>query len=146
MLCYGFPWPRIPACSAKVSSWLKPLLHLMYQITSCVLPHTAEQESQPTTSLISKQAIPYRTNGGTCCPGVSTPKTQTLADSSMTNHITWRNPTVSIIPSHAQTMASFLTTVNSHLDIWKTNTLNINTSQTQHHKDGRLVWLSSLHG
>jgi hypothetical protein len=38
--------------------------------------------------LISKQVIPNRTRGGTYYPGVSTPKIQPLADSSMTSHIT----------------------------------------------------------
>jgi hypothetical protein len=37
-------------------------------------------------------------------------------------------------PTFAQTTASILTTVNSHHDGWKTNILNTNTSQTQHHK------------
>jgi hypothetical protein len=37
-------------------------------------PHSIEHDTQPTTYLISKQAIPYRTCDGTCCPGVSTPK------------------------------------------------------------------------
>jgi hypothetical protein len=100
-LCNGFPVTRVPASSAKVSSWLKPLLHLMDQITFCVFPHTTEQDSQPIASLISKQAVPYRTRGDTCCPGVSTPKTQSLADLSMTNHNTWRNPTISTIPNLA---------------------------------------------
>jgi hypothetical protein len=35
--------------------------------------------------------------------------TRYLADSSMTNHITWRIPTVSAIPNLAQTTASNLT-------------------------------------
>jgi hypothetical protein len=99
MLCYGFPWPQVPACSAQVSSWLKPLLHLVDQITFCVFPHTTKQDSQPTASLISKQAIPYRTHGDTCCPRVSTPKTRSLADSSMTNHITWWILSVPTIPT-----------------------------------------------
>jgi hypothetical protein len=34
-------------------------------------------------------------------------------------------------------MASILTTVKSHHDGWKIKTLNNNTSQTQHHKDGK---------
>jgi hypothetical protein len=42
----------------------------------------------PTTSLISRQVVPYRTRGITCYPGVPTPKTRSLADSSMTVHIT----------------------------------------------------------
>jgi hypothetical protein len=111
MLCYGFPVTRVPVCSAKVSSWLDPLLHLVNQITFCVFPHTTEQDSQPTASLISKQVVPYQTHGDTCSPGVSTPKTQFLADSSMTNHNTWRHPTVSTISNLAQTTASNLTTV-----------------------------------
>jgi hypothetical protein len=89
--------------------------------------HSSEQGTLPTTPLIIKQAIPYRTRGGTCCPGVSTPMTQSLADSSMTNHITCRIPTISTIPNLAQSTASHLTTVTSHHDRWKTNTLN-----TQH--------------
>jgi hypothetical protein len=148
MLCYGFPWPWVPASSANVSSWLEPLLHLVDQITSCIFPDTAEQDSQPTTSLISKEVVPYRIRGGTYYPGVSTPKTRSLADLSMTNHITWRNPTVSIIPSHAQTTASIRTMIKSHVDGSKTNTLTTNTSQTQHHKDEKTcttlmtAWLS----
>jgi hypothetical protein len=50
------------------------------------ISHSLEQETLPTTSLISKQAVPYQTRGDTCCLGVSTPKTRSLADSSMTNH------------------------------------------------------------
>jgi hypothetical protein len=145
MPCYSFPWPLVPASSAKVFLWLEPLLHLVVQITSYVFPHTVEQDSQPTASLISKQVIPYQTRGGTCCLRVSTPKTQSLADSSKRNLITWRIPAFSTIPSHAQTTASILTTVNSHHDGWKTKTLNNNTSQTQHRKTCMtlmIAWLS----
>jgi hypothetical protein len=88
MLCYGFPGPRVPTCSAKVSLSLEPLLHLVDQITFCIFPRTTEQDTQPIASLISKQAIPYRTRGGIYCPGVSTPKTRPIAYSSMTNHNT----------------------------------------------------------
>jgi hypothetical protein len=88
MLYYGSPVTQAPASSAKVSSWLEPLLHYVDQITSCVFPHTAKQDSLPTTSLISKQAVPYLASGGTYCPRVSTPKTQPLADLGMTIHIT----------------------------------------------------------
>jgi hypothetical protein len=62
-------------------------------------PHSTEHDTQPIVFLISKQTIPYRTCGGICCPGVSTPKIRSLADSSMTNHITWSKPTVSTIPT-----------------------------------------------
>jgi hypothetical protein len=149
MLYYGFPVTRVPACSAKVFPWLKPLLHLVDQITFCVFPQTTEQDSQPTTSLISKQAVPYRTRGDTCCPSMSTPKTQSLADSSMTIHNDWRNLTVSTFPTHAWSTASNLTTVISHHDGWKTNTQHSTQAKTQHHKDGTLVrrlmttWLSN---
>jgi hypothetical protein len=50
------------------------------------ISHSFEQGTLPTTSLISKQAVPYRTCDDTCCPGVSTPETRSLADSSMTKH------------------------------------------------------------
>jgi hypothetical protein len=123
-----FSWPRISACSAKVSSYLKPLLHLVDQIMFYVFHHTTEQDSKPTAILISKQAVSYQTRGDTCCHELSTPKTRFLVDSSMTNHIPWRILTVSTIPNLAQTTTSILTTINSYLDGWKTNTLNINTS------------------
>jgi hypothetical protein len=122
MLCYGSPVTRVPTSSAKVSSWFEPLLHLVDQNMSCIFSHTSKQDSQPTLFLISKQAVPYWTRGGTCCPGVFTPKTRSLADSSMTIHDTWRNPTVSTISTYAQTTTSILTTVTSHNDGWKTNT------------------------
>jgi hypothetical protein len=98
MVCYDFPWPRVPACSANISSWLKPLCTLWIRSYSASFP-TPSSETQPTASLISKQVVPYRIRGGTYCPWVPTPKTHSLADSSMTNHITWRNPTVSTIPN-----------------------------------------------
>jgi hypothetical protein len=49
-------------------------------------PHSTEHDTQPIAYLISKQAVPYWTRGSTCCPGVSTPMTRSLADLSMTNH------------------------------------------------------------
>jgi hypothetical protein len=51
--------------------------------------------------------------------------TQSLADLSMASHITWRIPVVSTIPNLAQTIASNLTMVTSHHDVWKTNVLNV---------------------
>jgi hypothetical protein len=50
------------------------------------ISHSSEQGTLPIASLISKQVVPYRTRGGTCYPGVPTPKTWSLEDSSMTNH------------------------------------------------------------
>jgi hypothetical protein len=90
-------------------------------------PHSTKHDTQPIAYLISKQAVPYQTCADTYCPGVSTPMTRFLADSTMTNHITWRILTVSTISNLAQSTASNLTMVTSHHDRWKTNTLN-----TQH--------------
>jgi hypothetical protein len=63
------------------------------------ISHTSKQGTLTTPSLISKQAIPFQRRGDTCCPRVSTPRIRSLADSSLTNHITWQNPTVSTIPT-----------------------------------------------
>jgi hypothetical protein len=129
-----------PACSAKDSLWVEPLLHLVDQITFCIFLHTTEQDSQPIASLISKQAVSYRTPGSTCCSGVSSPKTRSLADLSITNHNTWWNPTVSTIATHAQTTASNLTTVTSHHNGWNTNTLN-----TQHKPKLKIIKMEDLY-
>jgi hypothetical protein len=43
-----------PVYSAKVSPDFGPLLHIVDQITFCVLPHITEQDSQPIAILISK--------------------------------------------------------------------------------------------
>jgi hypothetical protein len=99
----------IPACSAKVFHTNVPSCTMWFrQFTKYVTktghkvwchPHSTEHDTQPIVFLISKQVVPYRTCGGTCCPGVSTPKIQSLVDSSMTNHISWWNPTISTIPT-----------------------------------------------
>jgi hypothetical protein len=62
-------------------------------------PHSTVYDTKPTSYLIGKQAVSYLTRGCTCYPGVSTPKIRSLAVSSMTNHITTRNPTVSTTPT-----------------------------------------------
>jgi hypothetical protein len=48
--------------------------------------HSSEQGTLHIASLIGKQVVPYQTHGGTYCPMVSTPKTRSLIDLSMTNH------------------------------------------------------------
>jgi hypothetical protein len=78
------------ACSAQVS-WVDTRYHgpsctMWAWVESQANPHSAEQDTLPIVFLISKQAAPYRTRGGTCCPLVSTPKIQCLADSSTTCH------------------------------------------------------------
>jgi hypothetical protein len=110
MSCFAtVPRQMVPACSAKVSRTNIPSCTMWFrQFTKYVTktdhnvwchPHSTEHDTQPMAYLISKQAVSYRTRGGTRCRRVSTTKIQSLADLSMTNHITWRNPTVSTIPS-----------------------------------------------
>jgi hypothetical protein len=111
------------------------------------ISHSTEQGTHPTTSLISKQAVPYWAHGGICCPRVSTPKTWSLADSGMTNHITWQNPTVSTILTLPKPQHRF-SPRSPHITTDGRPTLNNNTSQTQHHEDGKTcmtlmtAWLS----
>jgi hypothetical protein len=110
--------------------------------------HSFKQGTLPTTSLIRKQVVPYRTRGDTCCPGVSTPMTRSFAYLSVTNHITWwistappfqtfLKPQHRISPRSPHIMADGRPTL-----------LTLNTSQTQHHKDGKTcttlmtAWLS----
>jgi hypothetical protein len=69
-----------------VNGTMTPLTPCEPRRLTTSISHSSEQDILPTTSLISKKVVPYRTHGDTCCPEVSTPKTQSLADSSMTNH------------------------------------------------------------
>jgi hypothetical protein len=100
------------------------------------ISHSSEQGTLPTTSLISKQVVLYRTRDGTCYPGVSTPKTRSLADSNMTNHKPWRSqpspPFQTLLkPQHRTSQRSPHITTDGRLTLSA-----LNTSQTQHHKDG----------
>jgi hypothetical protein len=107
MLCYGFSHTVAPLAVLRFPAHSDPFCTMWFrQFTYNVTqmghinrshPHSIEHDTQPIAYLISKQVIPYRTRGGTCCPGVSTPKIRSLADSSMTSHITWRNSTVSTV-------------------------------------------------
>jgi hypothetical protein len=102
-----------------------------------LISHSTEQDTLPITSLISKQVVPYQTHGSTCYPGVSTPKTQSLSDSSMTNHKPWRSqpspPFQSLLkPQHRISPRS------PHIMTDGRPTLStLNTSQIQHHNDGK---------
>jgi hypothetical protein len=64
---------------------------------------------------------------------VSTPKIQSLTDSSMTNHITLTDSNRLHHSNFAQTTSLILTTVKSHLDGWETIS-HKDTNQTQHDK------------
>jgi hypothetical protein len=100
-------WQTVIAYSTKVSHtnvpsytmWFRQFIKYITKTNHKVWchPHSIEHDTPPIAYLISKQVISYRTCGGICCPRMSTRKIQSLANSSMTNHITWRNTTVSII-------------------------------------------------
>jgi hypothetical protein len=85
---------KCPTCSPKVSLTKGPsgamwVRHSTNYVTKYdAIPHSTEQDTLPIVFLISKQVVPYRTCGGKCCPEVSTPKIQSLIDSS----------TISVIP------------------------------------------------
>jgi hypothetical protein len=101
------------------------------------ISHSSKQGTLPIASLISKQAVPYWTCDDTCCPGVSTPKTRSLPDSMMTNHKLWRSQPSSpfqtlVKPHHRTSPRSPLIMTNGSPTL-----STLNTSQTQHHKDGK---------
>jgi hypothetical protein len=147
-----FPTHSGPVCSAEVSRTQWPLLHHVVQVvhkeghTDRSHPHSTEHDTQSIAYLISKQAIPYRTRGGTCCPRGFTPEIRSLADPSMTSHITWRNPTVStsptlLKPQHRSPPWS------SHISTdGKPNTLTKIQAKLNITKMERLIRLSWLHG
>jgi hypothetical protein len=125
---------RIPRVVHGTTSPLAPC-EPRWETTS--ISHSSEKDTLLTTSLISKQPVPYRTHGGTCCPKVSTPETQSLADSSMTNHKPWRSqpssPFQTFLKPHHRTSPR-----SPHITTDGRPTLStLNRSQTQHHKDGK---------
>jgi hypothetical protein len=143
MLCYGFPHKVAPLAVLRFPAQSGPFCTMWFrQFTKNVTkmghtdrshPHSTEHDTQPTTYLISKQVVSYWTRGGTCCPGGSTPMIRSLADLSMTSHVTWQSPNHLHHSNLPQTTASILTRVNSHPDGWETIS-HKDTSQTQHHK------------
>jgi hypothetical protein len=99
-LCYdSTQYDSIAKVSRGSHGTTAPLAPCEFGRVIMPISHSFEQGTLPTASQISKQVIPYRTHGDTCCPGVSTPKIRSLADSSMINHIPGWNPTVSTIPT-----------------------------------------------
>jgi hypothetical protein len=78
--CFGFSllgvtlYPQTPLAPCDLVGIAIPVPHF-------------RQDKLTRAFLISQQVVPYRTRGGTCCPGVSTPKTRSLADASMTRHV-----------------------------------------------------------
>jgi hypothetical protein len=119
---------KCPTYSAKVSLTKGPSRTMWvrcftkYDTKYDVLPHSTEQDTLVIVFLISKQVIPYRTRGGTCCPVMSTPKIQSLADSSNICHDGINHPHHS---NHCSNHIINRHTVNSHLNGWKTTTLSL---------------------
>jgi hypothetical protein len=93
----------------------------MYDIKNEAHSHSTEQDTQPIAFQIGKQVIPYRTRGGTCCPGVPTPEFWTLADSSATCHDGINHLHHSIHYSNRNIDPH---TAKSHLNACKTTTLS----------------------
>jgi hypothetical protein len=140
-----FPAQSGPSCTVWFRQFTKNVTKTDHKEGSH--PHSTEHDTQPTTNLISKQVVPYQTRGATYCPGVSTPKIQSLPNSSMTSHITWRNPTVSTIttllkPQHRSSPLSNHISMDGRSSLTKTQAkLNIT-------KDGKtcmtlmIAWLN----
>jgi hypothetical protein len=145
MLCYGFPNQRASLAVLRIPT--KALLHHVVQVDHKIYhmydtknkahPHSIEQYTQPITFLISKQAVPYWTRGGTCCPRVPTPKIRPLADLSTICHDGINHLHHSINCSNHNTD---LHTAKSHLNGWKTTRLS------QRHKPNSISqWMEDLH-
>jgi hypothetical protein len=141
---------RFPAqSSTSCTMWFRQFTKNVTKIDHKVWchPHSTEHDTQHIAYPISKQVVPYRTCGGTYCPMVSTPNIRSLADSSMTSHITWWNPTVSTIrsllrPHHQSSPWSNHISTDGRPPLTKTQT-KLNTT-----KDGKTcttlmtAWLS----
>jgi hypothetical protein len=115
MLCYGIPHKVAPLAVLRFPTQNGPFCTMWFRQftkaghTDRSHPHSTKHDTQPIAYLISKQTVPYQTRGGTCYPGGSTPKIQSLADLSMTSHITWRNPSRLHHSNLAQTTSLILT-------------------------------------
>jgi hypothetical protein len=116
-----------PACNAKdfpakdpsCTMWLKQITK--YDTWSDVNSHSTEQDTQHITFLICRQAVPYWTRCGACCPGVSTAKIWSLTYLSTTCHDSIKHL------HHFNCCSNHIInphTVNWHLDGWKTTTLS----------------------
>jgi hypothetical protein len=90
-------------------------------VKSQAISHSSEHDMLPIVFLISKQAAPYWTCGGTCCPRVSTPNIRFIADSRNTchdgiNHLHHTN--------HCSNHSIDPHPVKSHLKGWKTTSIS----------------------
>jgi hypothetical protein len=108
-----FPAESVPSCTKWFRQFTKYVTKTDHKVWCH--PHSTEHDTQPTTYLISKQAVSYRTRGGTCCPGglllrfglsrFEHDNPHHLMESNRLQH-----------SNLAQTTTSIPTTVKSHLD------------------------------
>jgi hypothetical protein len=140
-----FPKQTVPASSAKVFHISVPSCTMWFRWFTKydAIPHSIEENTLPIAFLISRQVVPYWTRGGKCCPGVSTPKIQSLADLTTTchdgiNHLHHSN--------HCSSHNINPHTVNSHLNGWETTiVLQRQKPNSISQRMERLVWPSRLH-
>jgi hypothetical protein len=78
-----FPPQSVPSCTMWFRRFTKNITMTDHKVW--FHPHSTEHDTQSIAYLICKQAIPYQTRGGTCCPGVSTHDEKTC----MTLMTTW---------------------------------------------------------
>jgi hypothetical protein len=64
-----FPAQNVPSCTMWFRQFAKYVTKTDHKVW--YYPHSTEHGTQPIVFLISRQAVPHRTRGGTCCPGVS---------------------------------------------------------------------------
>jgi hypothetical protein len=118
MTCLAKISHRGHSCIAKVSPQ-RPLLHHAVYRYSHTLLCTTEQDTLPKAIQIIQQAIPYQTHGSTVCPGWSTPKNRSLADSSKNHPQTMKVATFPTISRPCSNLGIYQLWVHSHRTGWK---------------------------
>jgi hypothetical protein len=144
-----FPAQSVPACNAEVSHTQWPLLHHVVQAVHKE-GHTERSHRQEPSPLnrawhtAHSRSIPdtwwHMLSWG------STPKIRSLADLSMTSHITWRNPTVSTSPTLLKPQHRSSPWSSHILSDGRPNSLTKTQAKLNITKMERLVRLSWLHG
>jgi hypothetical protein len=106
-------------CLAKISPQ-RPLLHHAVYRYSHTLRRTTEQGTLPKAIIISQQAVPYHTHGGIVCPGWSTLRNRSLADSSKNHPQTMKVATFPTVSWPCWNPEIYQLLVHSHYTGWKT--------------------------
>jgi hypothetical protein len=120
---YYMPFQRFTlgsmTCLAKVSPQ-RPLLHHAVHRYSHTRLYTIEQDTLPKVILISQQAVPYQTHGGTVYPRWSTPKNRSLPDLSKNHPQTMKVATFPTVSFPCSNPDIYQLRVHSHRTGWKT--------------------------